>query len=216
MKIDVINTMEDVKAACAQLERVEPVFGKLLAQTGLPPLRRRAGGFEGLVNTIVSQQLSTSSAGAIWKRLEACVVPLTPETYLNCEDEELRACGLSAGKVRTILGLAHAIVNNTLNLDALVHEPDEQVRDALIVLKGIGPWSADIYLLACLGRADVWPAGDLALQKAIERGFGLSSRPSADQTEEMSADWRPWRAIAARVLWSYYALPVLPSKTETG
>ncbi|MGH6864674.1 MAG: DNA-3-methyladenine glycosylase family protein [Methyloceanibacter sp.] len=183
--------------SCAYLARVHALAGD-------PPLRRRAPGFEGLARVIADQQLSTASAAAIWGRLEASVRPFSAAKFLSAPDGDLRRAGLSASKIATLRRVAEAIEAGALDLDGLAEETDETVHARLTALKGIGPWTADIYLLVCLGRADAWSPGDLALQHAVKDALGLDDRPSPKSMIEIAEAWRPWRAVAARLLWSHY------------
>lgn len=185
------------------LSRKCPHMRKVHTMTGVPLLRRHTSGFEGLARIVVGQQLSLASAEAIWGRMQKAVRPMTARTFLRLSDEALRAAGLSQGKVRTLRSLSEAIVGG-LDLEALRHLPEDQVHEALTALPGIGPWSADIYLLFCLGRSDAFAAGDLALQIAARSALGLEARPSADELYSIAERWRPWRGVAAHLLWAYY------------
>lgn len=200
----IIETMADVERGVEALVAREPRFADCLAETGLPPLRRAEGGFRGLLLIVTEQQLSTASAAAIWARMEEQLAPLTPENLARLDDETLRAAGTSRPKVRTIRALCEAFLSGACDADAFETMGDGEIHDRLVAIKGIGRWTADIYLLSCLGRADAWPVGDLALQVAAQHAFGLDDRPSEKVMEEMAEDWRPWRAVAARLLWSYY------------
>ena len=200
----VIRTMRDVEEGIRALSAIEPRFAECVAVTGLPPLRRAEGGFTGLLRIMVEQQLSTASAAAIWRRMQESLAPLTPESLGRRGDEALRAAGLSRPKIATLRALCAAAADGTLDFDLLDRAGDEEVMERLTTIRGIGPWTAEIYMLSCLGRRDVWPAGDLALQVAVERTFELEARPDAKRMREIGEPWRPWRAVAARVLWSYY------------
>ena len=199
-----IHTEADLDAALAALNKVDPRFVALLAKAGRPPLRRRADGFAGLAAIIVAQQLSTASANAIWGRLAAAFDPLDPAAILRARPARLRGLGLSAAKVRTLKAIARAVVGEELALAALEELSADQAHAALTAVHGIGPWTADIYLLTALGHADAWPAGDLALQEAARLAFALPARPTAKEMHQLAEPWRPWRAVAARILWSYY------------
>jgi DNA-3-methyladenine glycosylase II len=171
---------------------------------GPTPLRRREPGFEGLAAIIVSQQVSTASATAIFGRLRTMVSPLNAQNLGEASDETLRAAGLSAAKIRTLHALAHAIATNALDIDALASISAEEAHEKLVAVKGIGPWTADIFLLFCLGHPDAWPAGDLALQEAARLALKLKKRPDTARLEKIGERWRPWRGVAARMLWAYY------------
>jgi DNA-3-methyladenine glycosylase II len=176
----------------------------MLEVGGPTPLRRRDPGFEGLAAIIVSQQVSTASANAIFGRLRAAIMPLNAENLRATSDETLRAAGLSAPKIRTLRALAEAIATKALEIDALAAMSAEAAHEKLVAVKGIGPWTADIFLLFCLGHPDAWPAGDLALQEAARLALNLKKRPDAARLEKLGERWRPWRGVAARMLWAYY------------
>ncbi len=197
-----IHTDADLDAGLAALRAADPRFIAILAAAGRPPLRRRPDGFGGLAATIVAQQLSTASAGAIWGRLAAKFDPLEPEAILRARPARLARLGLSAAKVRTLKAIARAIDRGELRLAALAELPADTAHALLTAVHGIGPWTADIYLLSCLGHADAWPAGDLALQEAARIGFGLAARPTAKDMVAIAEPWRPWRGVAAFLLWA--------------
>ena len=186
------------------LPRLDKRWRAVIKACERPPLRRREGGFAALCGIIVAQQVSVASATAIWARFEAQISPLTPQTLLAATDEDLRLSGLSRPKQQTLRALAQALVEGTLELEKLPDVTPEEVHAALTAVSGIGPWTADIYLMACIGHADAFAAGDLALQEAARHAFGLQRRPSAKELVALAEPWRPWRGVAARVLWSYY------------
>ena len=176
-----------------------------LVETGAaPPLRKREPGFAGLVSIVVSQQVSTASAAAILARVLAVFVPLDPARILAAPDEDFRHAGLSRPKIRTIRAVAAAVEAGTLPFDELGTLPAEEARARLTAVSGIGPWTADIYLKFCLGHADAFASGDLALQEAARLAYGLERRPDAAGLAALAEAWRPWRAVAAGVLWAYY------------
>jgi DNA-3-methyladenine glycosylase II len=193
-----IRTENDLDAALAALTRADSRFGALLASSGRPSLRRRPDGFAGLASIVVSQQLSTASAGAIWARLAAAFDPFEPDAIMRARQPRLARLGLSAPKIRALKAIARAVVKGQIALAAL---PDAAADDAHAALTA---WTADIYLLTCLGHADAWPAGDLALQEAARLAFALPARPNVKEMIALAESWRPLRAIAARVLWTYY------------
>jgi DNA-3-methyladenine glycosylase II len=186
------------------LTRDPDAIAPMLAVTGAPPLRRREPGFAGLVSIIISQQVSVASANAIGARLCKTLVPLEPKIVASASDELLRSCGLSGAKIRTLRALSAAILEGRLALDALAAMPPEEAHRALVAVKGIGPWTADIFLMFCLGHSDVWPAGDLALQEAARLALKLEARPDARRLTALGERWRPHRGVAARLLWAYY------------
>jgi DNA-3-methyladenine glycosylase II len=203
MQVRVIETTSDIRAGTRALRTLCPVMKRVHDVVGDPPLRRRTPGFTGLAQVVVGQQLSIASAGAIWKRTVLAVDPFDAPTLLATDVGSLRGAGLSQGKVRTLRGVADAIMSGSLDLDTPL--PDEDLRAALLAISGIGPWTADIYTLFCLGHADGFAAGDLALQVAVQRAFGLDGRPDARGLAEIAERWRPWRGVAARLLWQFYA-----------
>jgi DNA-3-methyladenine glycosylase II len=199
-----IHTDADLDHAIAQLAGADPRFAAVLARAGRPPLRRRPDGFAGLAGIVVSQQLSTASASAIWGRLKAAFDPFDPEALLRARPAKLARIGLSAPKIRALKAIAKAVARGNLDLAALVEMPADEAHAALTAVHGIGPWTADIYLLFCLGHADAWPAGDLALQEATRLLLALAMRPTSKEMLPLAERWRPWRGAAAYVLWSYY------------
>ena len=199
-----ISSDDDVRAGIAALRRNCAFIRTAHDLTGHPPLRRRPGGFEGLVRIINGQQLSVASAAAIHARLEATLKPLTAEALLAASDETLRGAGLSRPKIKTLRAIATAVAGG-LDLDALDQLPVEEATARLTAISGIGPWTADIYLMFCIGHADVFASGDLALQIAAQWLMGLEARPTAREMADIAERWRPHRAVAARLLWAYYA-----------
>jgi DNA-3-methyladenine glycosylase II len=191
--------------AAARLLALDPdTIGKLAEAGGATPLRRQEPGFAGLARIIISQQVSTASANAIFARTESLLAPLSAESVLAASDETLRACGLSAPKMRALRALAQAVATEGLDLTGLGALVAEDAHRALVAVKGVGPWTADIFLLFCLGHPDAFPAGDLALQEAAKLALGLKQRPDARRLEEIAERWRPLRGVAARMLWAYY------------
>jgi DNA-3-methyladenine glycosylase II len=199
-----IRSEDDLETALVALTKADPRFAALIAAAGRPPLRRRPDGFPGLAATVVSQQLSTASAGAIWGRLAAAFDPFEPHAIMRARASRLARLGLSAPKIRALKEIARAVARGKLALTSFADIAAEEAHAALTSVHGIGPWTADIYLLSCLGHADAWPAGDLALQEAARIAFGLRARPTAKEMVPLAEPWRPLRAVAARVLWTYY------------
>ncbi len=199
-----IHTETDLEAALAALIRIDARFGQALSVAGQPPLRKRPDGFAGLAAIVVSQQLSTASAKAILTRLEAALNPLDHSAVLRARAARLAKAGLSAPKIRTLKAVAKAIDRGELDLPTLANCPADEAHAALTAIHGIGPWTADIYLLFCLGHADAWPAGDLALQEAARLLFALRRRPTSKEMLPLAEPWRPWRGAAACMLWTYY------------
>ena len=180
-----------------------PVAAKLVAVGGRPPLRLRAPGFPGFAAIIVAQQVAVASANAIFARVEARFVPLDGAAIIAADDASLRSCGLSRAKIRTLRALAEA-ERAGLDLPSLGALDATLARRRLTAIWGVGPWTADIFLLFCLGHPDAFPSGDLALQEAARMAMGLGKRPDAAQLETIADRWRPYRGVAARMLWAYY------------
>lgn len=201
-----IRTRAALRAGLAELVVLEPVFAELHAAVGEPPLRLSRPGLATTLRVVTEQSISLKAAAAIWGRLEQAFDPHDGSSVLAVPPESLRALGLTMAKARAFHGLAAAARGGLFS--ALPAMDDDAARRALIALPGIGPWTAEIYLLSCLGRADAWPAGDVALQTAAGRAFGLTPRPTERDLMAMAQGWRPWRSIAARLLWAYYRHPV--------
>jgi len=213
-----IDTEADLAIGTTALMAADPRLASLLERTGPLPLRRRADGFAGLASIIVSQQLSTASASAIWGRLSAAFDPLDHDAIRRARTARLQRIGLSAAKIRALKAVAKAVRDGGLDFTALASMPADDAHNVLTAVHGIGPWTADIYLLFCLGHPDAWPAGDLALQEAARIAFALATRPTAKDMLPLAEPWRPWRGVAARLLWAYYratkgrdAAPVQPA-----
>ena len=177
---------------------------RLDAVASRPPLRRREPGFEGLAAIIVSQQVSTASANAIFAKVKANFPTLDAAAIAGAADEDLRVCGLSGPKQRTLRGIAAAVDEGRLDFDALARADADAAHAVLCAIKGIGPWTADVFLLFCLGHADAFPAGDLALQEGAKLALGLPERPDAKALTALAERWRPLRGVAAHCLWAYY------------
>ena len=195
----IIETLDDVAEGAAHLAAREPRFAAALELTGPLPLRRRPDGFETLFSAIVSQQVSTAAATAIWNRL-AALGATDPVGVLAATDEALRAAGLSRQKI----AYGRAIAASGIDFAALRTLPNAEIVTELTRIKGIGVWTAEIYAMFSLGRVDVFAPGDLALRDAAHRLFELEARPTEKALREMSLAWSPWRAVAARLLWAYY------------
>lgn len=199
-----LNSQADLDAAVAALVRLDPRLAPVLEIAGMPALRRRAPGFEGLAQIVCGQQLSVASASAIWGRLTGAFTPFHHDAVGRARADRLGRLGLSAAKIRTLKGVARELVAGRLNLEALAEEDADAAHNTLTKLHGIGPWTADVYLLFCLGHGDAWPAGDVALQEAIKVGLGLATRPTQKQMAPLAEPWRPLRGAAAHLWWSYY------------
>lgn len=200
-----IDGHETLARAVAALQVADPVAISLMLEVcGPVPLRRSEPGFEGLAAIIISQQVSVASAQAIFARLKGAFSPLTAAQIFDADDASLRACGLSMPKIKALRALATAIETEGLDLAGLGALSAEAAHQTLVAVKGIGPWTADIFLMFCLGHPDAWPAGDLALQESARLALKLKVRPDTRGLEAIGERWRPHRAVAARILWAYY------------
>jgi DNA-3-methyladenine glycosylase II len=188
----------------AALTRRDPDFARIVETAGLPRFPRRAGGFGTLLHIILEQQVSVSAAAAMWAKLAARCAPLTPERFLGLDDATLRECGFSRQKIAYGRHLAEAIRDGRFDPGELAALDDEAAVAALVELKGIGRWSAEVYLLFALGRPDVWPADDLGLQLGAQWLKRLESRPKGPALRVIAETWRPWRSVAACLLWQFY------------
>jgi DNA-3-methyladenine glycosylase II len=204
----VIRTDADVAEGLAALQRQCAYARKMAGICGPLPLRLREPGFEGLARIVVSQQVSVASAAAIWARFAAAFAadgqPVQAHAILAADDDALRGAGLSRPKIRTMRAIATAVSAGDLSLDGLDQASNDDVHAALTGVSGIGPWTADIFLMFCLGRADGFAAGDLAMQEAAKLVMELETRPTAPELLLIAERWRPWRSVAARLLWATY------------
>jgi DNA-3-methyladenine glycosylase II len=197
-------TEEFFAQAMAELAQRDADLARVLKKYGAPPLWVREPGFPTLVYIILEQQVSLASARALYQRLQQVVRPFTPARFLKLTEVEMRKLGFSRQKTHYTRSLAEAIRRRQINLKALHDLHQDHAREKLIALKGIGRWTADIYLLSALRHADIWPVGDLALATAVQEVKRLRQRPSPEKLEKMSSPWRPWRAVAARLFWHAY------------
>ncbi len=197
----IIHSRDCIDEGAAWLRGVCPRMDHAVGLTAPLPLRLRKGGFTALLDAIVSQQISVAAADAIWRRMKQARLT-GPRKIMWASDEELRACGLSAQKIR----YARALAGGRIDYERLRDAPTEEVIATLTEIPGIGRWTAEIYAMFSLGRADVFAPGDLALQESARLLYGLDARPTERQLREMAGQWSPWRAVAARVLWAYYRI----------
>lgn len=202
--MDRIASEADVAEALAALLAADQRLVPVAALAGPLPLRHMPPGFESLIRIIVDQMISLAAGAAIFARMEQALAPFTPENFLRQDEAAFRAAGLSGPKIRCYRAMAAAILDYSLPLDRLHLLTPEEARARLLAVPGIGPWTADLYLLSCLGAPDVWPAGDVALQHAVGAGLGLAARPDAKAMVRLAEGWRPRRAVAARLFWAYY------------
>jgi len=199
-----LNTQADLEDAIHALVRIDPRLGPVADVAGMPSLRRREPGFAGLAAIVCGQQLSTKAAAAIWGRVSTSFDPFHHDALKSARADRLGRLGLSAAKIKSLKFIARELSAERLNLDVLAEEDADAAHATLTKLHGIGPWTADIYLLFCLGHGDAWPAGDLAIQEAMRIGLGLKSRPTVKEMQPLAEPWRPLRGAAAHLWWSYY------------
>ena len=204
MTFPLVLTDETLLTGVEWLADRDPDLAQILARFGPPPMWAREPGFPTLIHIILEQQVSLASARAAFDRLLVAVTPLTPAGFLELDDSSLRTIGFSRQKAGYARYLAQSVVNGRLDLDGLAQTEDDRARAALLTLKGIGPWTADVYLLMALRRPDIWPVGDLGLVVAVQEIKQLPARPLGLEMEAIATAWRPWRAVAARLLWHYY------------
>jgi len=199
-----LHTQADLEAGLAQLVLADPRLAPVAEKAGAFDLRRRDAGFPGLCAIVCGQQLSTASAAAIRARLFAAFDPFHHDAVLSARADKLKRLGLSAPKIKAIREIGKAVAKGQIDLTQVGEMEADDAHAALTALHGVGPWTADIYLLFCLGHADAFPAGDLAVQEAARIAFGLRKRPDAKALTKLAEAWRPWRGVAAHLLWAYY------------
>ncbi|MGK2909964.1 MAG: DNA-3-methyladenine glycosylase family protein [Sphingobium sp.] len=199
-----VTTPDTLRHSLEALAAIEPGFAGALERVGFPELRMRAPGYETLLRTIVGQQVSVAAAASVWTKLEAELgAGCAPQALLSRDYDALRACGMSRQKQGYARSLAELVLSGELDLDALPQD-DEEAIARLVMVKGIGRWSAEIYLLFAEGRPDIWPAGDLAVQIEVGRILGWAERPSEKAVREIAERWRPHRGAAAVMAWHHY------------
>jgi DNA-3-methyladenine glycosylase II len=216
-----LHTQADLEAALAQLILADARLKPVAEKAGAFALRRREAGFAGLAAIVCGQQLSTASAAAIRNRLFAAFDPFHHDTVRKARTDKLKRLGLSAPKIKAIREIGKAMAKGHIDLGAVGDMDADDAHAKLTALHGVGPWTADIYLLFCLGHADAFPAGDLAVQEAARIALGLRKRPDAKRLGKIAESWRPWRGVAAHLLWAYYhavkkrdVVPVQPQATK--
>jgi DNA-3-methyladenine glycosylase II len=199
-----LHSDADLQAGLARLIAADPRLVPVAEKAGAFSLRRREAGFAGLCAIVCGQQLSTASAAAIRDRLFKAFDPFHHDTVRKARSDKLKRLGLSAPKIKSIREIGKAVARGRIDLTAVGEMDADAAHAALVALHGIGPWSADIYLLFCLGHSDAFPAGDLAVQESARIAFGLRKRPDAKALAKLAQAWRPWRGVAAHLLWAYY------------
>ncbi|WP_169054171.1 DNA-3-methyladenine glycosylase 2 family protein [Nitratireductor sp. XY-223] len=205
MRVRTIDTLDDIADGLEALVQIDPRLVPVVRKAGAVPLRRQAPGFQGLAEIIVAQMVSKASAAAIWSRLAAEAGGCAPHQIAALSDAQCRRIGLSRAKEQTLRGAAEAVMSGRINPRALCAMPADESIAAMTALKGIGAWTAEVYLLFCAGHGDIFPAGDVALQAAAAHALGIDTRPDQKKLRDIAARWQPWRGVAARLLWAYYA-----------
>ena len=213
----IIRTHEDIAAGLTGLVMLDARLEPVVAKAGPVPLRRADPGYRGIANIIVSQMVSKASAAAIWRRMEEKLGDISAETVLAASDEDCRELGLSHAKADALRAVARAVTRGELDLAAICEIDGSAAIREMTSIKGVGRWTAEVYLLFCAGHPDVFPVGDVALQNAVGHALTLEVRPSARELDSLTELWAPWRSVAARLFWAYYAtemrrdgLPVAP------
>lgn len=197
-------TDETYHRGISELGMQDSYLADVVSRWGSPPFWTHAPGFPGIVIAILGQQVSLESAQAAFTKLENAIGSVNPEEFLSLDDDTLRAIGFSRQKASYVRGVAHGIMGGEIDLEVLESMDDDDARKSLMEVRGIGVWTADTYLLFALRRPDAWPSGDLALAKAIQELRGLATTPGSEEVDRIADHWRPWRAVAARILWHHY------------
>lgn len=200
-----IDSTEDIADGLAALARRDARLARAISVAGPVPLRRKAPGYAALAEIVLSQMVSKASAAALWRRLEEEAGEISPPAVLALSPDALRAAGLSRAKAETLQRVAAAVLAGELDLDHLCVLDAEAAIGQMTAIRGIGPWTAEVYLLFCAGHPDILPSGDVALQSAAAHVMGLDARPGAKALSALAESWSPWRGVAARLLWAYYA-----------
>ena len=199
-----ILTQQDITHGLKKLLAIDPRLIPIANRAGELPLRLQEPGFAGLTRIVIGQHVSTASAAAINRRFIKEIDPITPQAFLEAGEDAWIRIGLTRAKQATIKNLALQILDHKLDLQSLIQLPADEAVKQLTALKGIGPWTADVYLLFCAGHGDIFAAGDLAIREAVRHAFDMKERPSEKQLRELSKLWTPHRAIASRLFWTYY------------
>lgn len=197
-------TEESYQTGISELSAKDPDLATVILKWGNPPFWTHTPGFPGIVIAILAQQVSLESARATFAKLEKAIGTINPEGVLTLKNDALRTVGLSRQKASYVKGMAGEILAGAVNLADLNSMDNDAVRKCLTKFRGIGPWTADTYLLFSLRRPDAWPSGDFALEKAIQALKGLASKPCSEEANTIATCWKPWRSVAARILWHYY------------
>ena len=201
-----IRDQSDVDEGLKQLLEVAPNLSPIAQQCGQLPLRLHPGGFPGLARIVIGQQVSVASAAAIHGRFVEHVRPCTPESFMKAGEKAWISIGLSRPKQRTLAAVCEALMSGSVDLNILAQTDADDAMSVLTSIKGVGPWTAEVYLLFCCGHPDIFPAGDLALQESVKLAFDLQARPSDKHLRALAENWAPYKGIAARLFWAYYSI----------
>ena len=204
----------DIAGDAKKLATSDPYFSELISRIGLPRERYREPTLATLIHIIVSQQISLTAAESIWRKFNAEISNVTPNSIINLGAQGLREIGFTRSKSTATLNLCQQMQNKTFDINAISSMDDDHARNYIMRLRGFGEWSASIFLIFCLGRGDIWPSGDVALQEATRSLKKLSFRPTPKQMDNISLAWQPWRSTAAHLLWHYYAEVVRNKKIK--
>jgi DNA-3-methyladenine glycosylase II len=200
-----IDSTDDIAEGLMVLGRSDARLARVIELAGPVPLRRKPPGYAALAEIILSQMVSKASASALWRKLERAAGEISPEAILGLSPEAMREAGLSRAKAETLCRVGSAVIGGELDLEHLCNLEARAAIRAMTAIKGVGPWTAEVYLLFCAGHPDVFPAGDVALQSAAGHALGMEARPSQRDLAVLSEVWSPWRGVAARLFWAYYA-----------
>ncbi|AKI03254.1 3-methyladenine DNA glycosylase/8-oxoguanine DNA glycosylase [Hoeflea sp. IMCC20628] len=200
-----IDSMDDVAEGLMALAQIDARLARAIELAGPVPLRRKPPGYAALTEIILSQMVSKASANALWRKLELAAGEISPSAVLELSDAQLRTAGLSRAKAATLRRVGEAVLGGELDLEHLCGLEGREAIKRLTAIKGLGPWTAEVYLLFCAGHPDIFPAGDVALQSAAAHMLGLEVRPQTRALAGLAEHWSPWRGVAARLLWAYYA-----------
>ena len=211
-----IDSVDDIAEGLLALGRRDARLARAIDLAGPVPLRRKPPGYAALAEIILSQMVSKASASALWRKLEQAVGEISPAAVADLSPDAMRAAGLSRAKAETLQRVGAAVLAGDLDLDHLCALDGRTAIRAMTAIKGVGPWTAEVYLLFCAGHPDIFPAGDVALQSAAAHVLGLEVRPKPQALSVLAEDWSPWRGVAARLLWAYYACVMGRDATPLG
>jgi len=211
-----IDSMDDVAEGLLALARSDLRLARAIELAGPVPLRRKPPGFAALAEIVLSQMVSKASANALWRKLELAAGEISPAAVLGLSPEQMRTAGLSRAKAETLQRVGQAVIAGELDLEHLCALEGAEAIKTLTAIKGLGPWTAEVYLLFCAGHPDIFPAGDVALQSAAAHMLGLDARPQPRELAGLAQPWSPWRGVAARLLWAYYAQVMRRDATPLG